>query len=179
MKFFRIILPALFLTSGISKTFAEEVTIPLEEKVARTRLQAKLLHEMIHGSLQVMHRDFFRDGESKLAVPSESLEDVFHEFKTTWKIEIHWLAVNAKAMNPDHRPDNAFERSAVKAIAKGAEMYESSDKETYQYAGLIPLGNQCLKCHAPDRTSLEDRMAAVVITIPLMLKQISEKEATE
>ena len=40
-----------------------------------------------------------------------------------------------------------------------------------QYAGKVVLGNSCLKCHVPDRTSLEDRKAALVITMPLDLRE--------
>ena len=39
----------------------------------------------------------------------------------------------------------------------------------------IHVGNQCLKCHVPQRTSLEDRKAAVVISMPLNLRELTEK----
>ncbi|MFV1995493.1 MAG: hypothetical protein ACC661_08650, partial [Verrucomicrobiales bacterium] len=46
--------------------------------VAEARGRARLLHETIHGALQVMHRDFF-DPEDRHRIPSASLEDVFDE----------------------------------------------------------------------------------------------------
>ena len=135
-------------------------------EVGEARLRAKLLHETIHGSLQVMHRDFFKEGE-RLPIPSESLEDVFSELWKTWKVEVKWIAVTAQAMNVDHRARTDFEKQAVKTISDGGEMAEAVDGPTYRYAGAITLGNRCLKCHVPDRSSLEDRKAALVISMPL------------
>ena len=144
------------------------------EQVAEARLRSRLLHEAIHGSLQVMHRDFFRDGE-RLPIPSQSLEDVFSELEETWQVKVRWLAVNAKPMNVKHRPAGEFDELAVKAISDGREMYDAAANGVYQYAGKINLGNQCLKCHVPQRTSLEARRAAVVISMPLKLRDLTEK----
>ena len=144
------------------------------DQVAEARLRSRLLHEAIHGSLQIMHRDFFREGQ-RMPIPSDSLGDVFSELDETWHVKVRWLAVNAKPMNPKHRPDSPFDEQAAKAISDGAEMYEASAGGAYQYAGAINLGNQCLKCHVPQRTSLEDRKAAVVITMPLNLRELTEK----
>jgi hypothetical protein len=145
------------------------------EQVAEARLRSRLLHEAIHGALQVMHRDYFGDGGRRLPIPSDSLRDVFSELEETWKVKVRWLAVNAKVMNPRNRPQSEFDESAVKAITDGAEMFEATSGGVYQYAGKINLGNQCLKCHVPQRTSLEDRKAAVVITMPLNLRELTEK----
>jgi hypothetical protein len=138
--------------------------------VAEARLRSRLLHETIHGALQVMHRDFFR-AEQTRHIPSASLEDVFDELESTWGVRIKWLAVNANIMSVDHRPKTEFDRLAVRAIGEGREMVDASDGGVYRYAGKVVLGNTCLKCHVPDRTSLEDRMAALVITMPLVLRE--------
>lgn len=136
------------------------------EEAGEARLRAQLLHETIHGALQVMHRDFFKEDEQH-RIPSSSLEDVFKELERGWQVKVRWLAVNAKAMNIDHEPRDAFERKAAKALQEGEGSYDSSDGKVYRYAGAITLGNECLKCHVPDRTSLEDRKAAVVFTMPV------------
>lgn len=146
-----------------------------ERLVDEAKVRSQLLHEMIHGALQVMHRDFFKE-EERSKIPSESLEDVFGEMEKTWGVKIRWLAVDTKAMNVDHRPDDAFERKAVELIAAGQEAHEMKDSPYYRYAGVIPLGNRCLKCHVPDRTNLEERKAAVVISMPL---QIAKKPPVE
>jgi len=137
-----------------------------DRQVEEAKLRSQLLHEMIHGALQVMHRDFFKE-EDRSKIPSESLEDVFDEMEKTWGVKIRWLAVDTKAMNVDHRADDAFARKAVEVISGGAPFHEMKEGPLYRYAGVIPLGNRCLKCHVPDRTNLEERKAAVVISMPL------------
>ncbi|NQV25336.1 MAG: hypothetical protein HQ518_13320 [Rhodopirellula sp.] len=59
---------------------AEEGTVPdpkqrddQSQSVTEARGRARLLHETIHGVLQVMHRDFFREDEG-LKIPSQSLD---------------------------------------------------------------------------------------------------------
>jgi hypothetical protein len=40
---------------------------------------------MVRGALQIMHRDFF-DEENAHAIPSASLEDVFHEMGKSYDV---------------------------------------------------------------------------------------------
>ncbi|MEX0818749.1 MAG: DUF3365 domain-containing protein, partial [Pirellulaceae bacterium] len=124
--------------------------------VAEARGRARILHETIHGALQVMHRDFFREDE-KLTIPSRSLEDVFRELARSFDVEVRWLAVNTEAMNVDHEPQSEFEKRAAQALASGKSEFESSDKDVYRHVGVIRLASQCLKCHVPRRTSTKDR----------------------
>ena len=125
---------------------------------------------MIHGSLQVMHRDFFREDEG-LKIPSRSLDDVFLVLADKHQVKVRWLAVNAEPMNVDHKPQDDFENNAVKALATGKPEFDAVEGETFRFAGLIRLPSQCLKCHVPRRTSNKDRAAAVAITMPLNLKK--------
>lgn len=145
---------------------AEEPEAPAPPTVTEARQRARLLHETIHGALQVMHRDFFREDE-KVKIPSRSLEDVFSELAKSHQVEVRWLAVNAEAMSVDHKPQTDFDQSAVHAIAAGKAEYDEHDAARYQYAGAIRLGSQCLKCHLPNRKSTEDRQAALVLSFPL------------
>lgn len=133
--------------------------------LSEAQSKARLLHETLDGALQVMHRDYF-DDEKSLTIPSRSLEDVFAVLKRKKGITLRWLAVNAKAMSVDHQPENDFEKAAADAITKGEKEYELAENGTYRYAGMIRLGSECLKCHVPMRKSLEDRFAALVITMP-------------
>ncbi|NQV23977.1 MAG: DUF3365 domain-containing protein [Rhodopirellula sp.] len=134
------------------------------------RGRARLLHETIHGALQVMHRDFFREDEG-LKIPSRSLDDVFAELDRTHGVKVRWLAVNAEPMNVDHQPKDDFERDAVKALASGKQEFDAIEGDAFRFAGLIRLPSQCLKCHVPRRTSNNERAAGVVITMPLGKKQ--------
>lgn len=145
-----------------------EANLPASADEARGR--AQVLHETIHGALQVMHRDFFVDDEN-LALPSQSLQDVFKELSRQWGIQIKWLGVNAKTMDSDHKPEDRFEERAVEALASGKTSYEAVESNIYRHAGLIKLQNECLKCHVPDRKTLEDRAAGLVINIPFREKE--------
>lgn len=138
--------------------------LPASPREARIRSQ--LLHEMIHGALQVMHRDFFDEDESS-TIPSRSLEDVFSEMEDRWQVEMHWLTVNAEPMNVDHDPRDEFEKQAVKALSAGETEFAAVEGDRFRFVGTIRLGSQCLKCHVPNRTSLEDRAAGLVITMPI------------
>ncbi|QDT92489.1 c-type heme family protein [Gimesia algae] len=138
----------------------------LPATVEEARIRAKILHETIHGSLQVMHRDFFLEDES-ITIPSRSLEDVFKELERAYGIKARWLAVNAKAMNIDNEPVSDFEKAAVKVLSDGKPEYEQIADKKFHYAGSIRLASQCLKCHLPQRTSNKDRVAGLVISMPL------------
>lgn len=142
----------------------------LPATVDEARGRARMLHETLHGVLQVVHRDFFREDES-LMLPSQSLEDVFAALADQWGVQIRWLAVDAAAMNVDHQPRDAFEKRAVAALAKGATEYAAVEEGRYRHAGTIQLSSQCLKCHLPRRTSTEDRAAGLVISLPLQPKR--------
>ncbi len=166
MSSFRAPIPCLALVAALFAGVPAAVRGDDAAAAKEARVRARLLHETIHGALQVMHRDFFKE-EDRGKIPSASLEDVFSELQKTWNVKVAWLAVNAKAMSVDHKPSNPFEKDAARSIAAGAESHEVVEGGTYRYAGAITLGNSCLKCHVPGRTSLENRKAAVLISMPL------------
>ena len=134
--------------------------------VDEARARARLLHETIRGALQVMHRDFFGTGEDDLNLPSQSLDDVFLAIADIWGVEIQWLGVNA-TKSVSHEPDDDFEKAAAKALAAGDEEYDAVERGKFRYVGTIQIRNECLKCHVPNRTSLEDRVGGLAFTIPL------------
>ncbi len=63
-----------------------QIEIPPPSNPEEARSRAKLLHEMVRGALQIMHRDFF-DEENAHAIPSASLEDVFHEMGKSYDVQ--------------------------------------------------------------------------------------------
>jgi hypothetical protein len=148
-------------------SYAEETNADLgPATIGEARGRARLLHEVLRGSLQVMHRDFF-DDENPPAIPSASLEDVFAELEQSHQVKVKWLTVETDVLNVDHEPQGAFETAAARALAEGKEMYEASADGEFRFAGRIRLGSQCLKCHVKSRTSTEARTAGIVITMPL------------
>lgn len=139
------------------------------------RMRAKMLHELVRGSLQVMHRDFF-DEDNARAIPSASLEDVFREMHRSYSVKMKWLTVDADVVNVDHQAETQFEKNAVEALAAGKPFAEEVTAEHYHFAGPIRLGSQCLKCHLKRRTSNHDRTSALVITLPLADKPLQKSE---
>lgn len=128
--------------------------------------RARLLHETIHATLQIVHHEYYREDEA-LKIPAATLKTVFRELARRQNVELHWLAVNAQAMNVDHVPRDDFDRQAVKALAAGQPEFTYQDEKSFFYAGAITLDSSCLKCHAPTRNSNRDRAAALVIKMQL------------
>ncbi len=133
--------------------------------VEAARGRARLLHEAMHATLQVVHHEYYREDEG-LAIPAATLKTVFKELGKRQKVELRWLVVNAKAMNVDHNPQNDFEKEAVAALASGNHEFELAKGGVYRHAGLILLTSECLKCHLPRRTSTDPRAAGLVISVP-------------
>ena len=134
--------------------------------ITAARPRARLLHETLRGTLQVVHRDFF-DEDNAHAIPSASLEDVFDSLKETYRVELKWLIVETDVVNIDHQPSGEFELSAVKALKAGEPRYEAVEGGRYRFAGPIRLASQCLKCHVKHRKSTEDRTAGLLISMPV------------
>ena len=169
----------IFLGAGLGgASTAEETTTetpssskpvfhpPASVKEARSR--AYLLHETIHDTLHVVHRDFF-DADERIAIPSHSFEDVFEGLERSYGLKIRWIAVDTRAMNVDNKPKTEFELRAVKKLATGQKHFEEVDADSFQFAGRIHLASQCLKCHVPSRSNNDSRSAGLVILMPMSL----------
>jgi hypothetical protein len=156
------------IAAGADESTSVEATSIIEppQSIAEARSRAKLLHEMIRGTLQVVHRDFF-DEDNAHAIPSSSLEDVFHEMQRGYDVELKWLTVNTDVVNVDHQAEGEFELQAVKKLASGSPFFEAREANRYRFAGAIRLRSQCLKCHVKRRTSNDDRTAGLLIAMPL------------
>lgn len=137
--------------------------------VEEARGRARLLHETIHDTLQVIHAQYYREDEG-LAIPAATLKRVFRELAERHNVEVRWLVVDARAMNVDHNPRDEFEKQAVKSFASGKDEYELTSSGIYRHAGLITLTSECLKCHLPNRTSNKSRAAGLVIAMPIAQK---------
>ncbi|WP_235034127.1 c-type heme family protein [Roseiconus lacunae] len=149
-------------TSGPAE--AGDRATPQAPTTDEARGRARLMHELIHGSLQVMHRDFF-DEDDAAAIPSSSLEDVFEEMLQTHHVKIRWLIVDTDIVNVDHEPEDDFEEAAVRALKKGNQRFESVENGRYRYVGAIRLASQCLKCHVKHRADTQDRVAGLSISM--------------
>lgn len=144
--------------------------LPRSREEALSR--ARWLHETIHGALQVMHRNYFGQDDTVI-LPSQSLDEVFEEMERRWSVQIRWLGVNA-TKGKDHEPKDGFEEAAAAALKEGAAEFDKVQGGRFRYVGAIRIQNECLKCHVPYRTSLEDRVAGLAITFPLRPAQGGE-----
>lgn len=157
----------LFLLASLGKAETPHdsaITVPATKAEARAR--AVLLHETIHGTLQVVHRDFFLEDESRV-IPSASLEDVFHALEESYGVHLKWLVVETDVVNVDHKPEGEFELAAVKALAARKPYWDAVEGDKYRFAGPIRLTSQCLKCHVRNRKDTNDRTAGLVISMPI------------
>ncbi|HVW38170.1 MAG TPA: DUF3365 domain-containing protein [Pirellulales bacterium] len=122
---------------------AAEQAKPLSVEAARER--AKLMHEMYHATLHVMHDHYFHD--SRAVVPARALEDVFEELAFSRKVEAKWISVNTRAMSLRHEPASEFEKKAAEEIGAGRKEYERVEDGYYERAAAIPLTAGCINCH--------------------------------
>jgi hypothetical protein len=171
-----------WLTFALSVACLPEITrhesaaSPPSQKAARgdeeplpslevARGQARLLHETIHTTLRIVHRQYYREDE-KLMLPAAAMRNVFDELARREKVELRWLAVTAHPVNVDHSARTEFEKEAVAALSEGAPRYERATNGVFHHVGTIALTADCLKCHMPNRTSTTERVAGLVIAIP-------------
>ncbi len=135
--------------------------------ITEARQRAEILHDLLHHLLHDVHRNYYREDEG-LLLPAATFHEVFDGFSKRNDIRIRWISVEVEPMNLDHRPANDFERDAVKALLKGQPAFDQTTDSEYKYAGPIRLTAECLKCHVPNRTSTRDRLAGIVITMPVL-----------
>lgn len=147
---------------------AASEALPPPTSVSEASARARLLYESFHGTLQVVHRDFFDEDESRL-IPSQALEDVFTEMSSSFDVDMKWLVVETDIVNVDHQPADDFEKAAVVALKDGQPRFEAVEGERFRFAGPIRLASQCLKCHVQKRTSTDARKAGLLISMPINL----------
>lgn len=166
-----LVLPVLVVAGALAQGVAadppgKQQDLPSAEEAPG---RARLLHETMHATLQIVHHEYYREDEA-LKIPAATLKTVFRELAKRQNVELHWLAVDAQAMNVDHVPRDDFDKQAVQALTAGKSEFTRQDGKSFFYAGAITLDSSCLKCHAPTRTSNRDRTAALVIKMPLREK---------
>jgi len=158
---------------GIGTPRADEPSKPAviapRPSVDEARERARMLHETIHDTLQIVHSRYYREDEG-LPIPAATLKLVFEGLAERNSIQLRWLVIDAKAMNTDHKPRDEFEKAAAQALGSGKEEYELVADGVYRRVGLITLSSECLKCHLPGRTSNKSRAAGLSIAIPVTKK---------
>ncbi len=164
-----IVLCALVVGDAAAQ-MPEQPRVAASKSVEEARARAVLLHETIHGTLQVVHRDFFEEDDSRV-IPSASLEDVFHALSKAYNVDVKWLVVETDVVNVDHQAESEFEKKAGAVLADRKPYWEDVEGERYRFAGPIRLASQCLKCHVRNRKDTKDRVAGLVIEMPIQRPQ--------
>ncbi|WP_435019879.1 c-type heme family protein [Tundrisphaera sp. TA3] len=158
----------LFGAAAVGPDDSAEAPAP-PPSVEEARQRARLLHGTIHDTLQIVHARYYREDEG-LMIPAASFKQVFQEVEERDGVKLRWLVVDGRAMNIDHNPKDDFEKGAAKALASGRVQHELVADGVYRYAGPITLRAECLKCHAPGRSSNKSRTAGLLISIPIAKK---------
>lgn len=135
--------------------------------VSEARRQAKLLHAAMHATLHLMHQQLYREDEG-LPIPAAVVDDIFEDIEREEQVKLQWLVVEGQAMNTDHIAKTDFEEQAVSALKSGKESFEEVTAGMFRRAAPVVLSNQCLKCHVPDRRSTENRIAGMIVSIPII-----------
>ena len=148
-----------------TKTSPEE-SADAPTTVSEARRQAEILHSTLHSSLRVIHDRYYTEDEG-LPIPAAILGEVFRDVEAEQHVKLRWLAVEGLAMNSDHKPADEFERKAAEKLKAGERSHEITGEGVYQRAAPITLSSHCLKCHMPDRKSTRDRVAGLIISIPV------------
>ena len=137
-----------------------------EVSVEAARREAEGMHAIVESLLHAVHDRFYREDEG-MPLPAAVFREEFAKVAKKRGVTLRWLAVEGVAMNVDHEPRNDFEKKAKQALSDGAKSFERIDTGVYRRVGAVMLTNHCLKCHIPNRTSLEDRTAGLLIEVPL------------
>jgi len=143
----------------------------LEAAVSLARERAKLLHDVYAMTLDAIHHHYFR--REGTVVPARAMERIFEEMASTSQTMANWISVNTKAMSIDHEPRTQFEKTAAAELSAGKKEYELIGKHFYRRAAPIPLGTNCIGCHAGmfSAPTKSPSCAGLVISIPLTVKK--------
>jgi hypothetical protein len=152
--------------AGLASEKSAAVEQPAVTTVSQARRQAEILHSTLHSSLRVIHDRYYREDEA-LPIPAAILGEVFKDVEAEQHVKLRWLAVEGLAMNSDHKPADEFERQAAEQLKAGKRSHEIAADGLYRRAAPITLSGHCLKCHMPDRRSTRDRVAGLIIAIPV------------
>ena len=135
---------------------------PLSLEEARRTVS--LLHDVYLTTLRHVHRRF-PVSAGQPVVAALVIRDIQKELSSRGPVRSRFLAVDTRAMNPDHNPKDDFEREAVSALRRGSSRVEAIDGDQLRVATTVSLGGDCFPCHATEKN--EPGRAAISWTAPL------------
>jgi hypothetical protein len=126
--------------------------------VERAKKQAKMLDTLYKTAIVIITENYV-DGSEDLAA-GDAFQALFKSMKDNGFHEVRLLDATGNAYDPDNRPNNDFEKSAVKALLAGKPIYEEvMEEDGKQYLlSATPIPVVMEKCTATTRAS-KDRSA--------------------
>lgn len=137
-----------------------EPGVSLEE----ARRSVEMLDGIYQLTLQEIHRRF-PVGSGQPVVAALVIRDIQKRMNTRGGPQSRFLAVDLRAMNPDHAPKDAFEQEAAAKLAAGARRYEVIEASRLRMATVVPLGGTCFPCHSTPAGGVG--RAAISWSVPL------------
>lgn len=150
------------LLAAPRKAVAPPARPALTEEEAR--LDAQMLEDAYRITLQTVH-ERYPTGTGQPVVAAAVIRQLQAKMTEKGWPKSRFLAVNALVMNPEHRPEDAFERDAVTALRRGDYRYEKIEGGRLRVASSLSLGGSCFRCHWSD-AKIGSR-AAICFDIPL------------
>jgi len=118
---------------------------PAPLTLEEARRTVSMLNDLYVTTVVAVHKTYVKDRSSVPAASAANVVFAAMEKKGWPKTE--WIALFTP-LNPDHRPRDAFEKAAAKALRKGTPRYEKVVGKQLRVATLIPLvDKKCQMCH--------------------------------
>lgn len=121
-----------------------------ESDLERARREVRLLDD-IYKSAIVLITQHYVDDKSDLAA-GEAFKALFHSMREKGWHEVRLLDATGEPINDENKPQDAFEREAIKQLLAGKPYYEQvakrDGKEYLRAATPLPVVlDKCIVCH--------------------------------
>jgi hypothetical protein len=175
---FGLVLAALILSAALPGDRAASVTLAAEKSTAhengdldRARREVKLLDDIYKTAIVLITKHYV-DETSDLPA-GEAFKVLFQGMKDKGWHEVRLLDATGEPLNDENIPQDAFEKSAVKALLSGQSYYEEQvekDGRSFLRAATpIPIVmEKCTLCHPNYRD--QKVIGALGYTLPLTSK---------
>ena len=151
----RIILAAAILgvtgSVGLAAGSAEPAKAPAQRYTPEeARRTLHLMNDIYISGVLTAHKMYVLDRGTAAAVTWG--KQVINQISAKGWPEAHIFSNTDRALNPDNRPQDEFERAANQAFQGGKSELERTDGQSLRYATPIRVTDQsCLMCHVHNK----------------------------
>lgn len=142
---------------------------PAEERaVERARREVKLLDDIYKTAIVLITKHYVEESSDLPA--GEAFKVLFENMKKKGWHEVRLLDGLGEPLNDENKPQDDFERKAIKQVLAGKEYYEELDtmdgKRYLRAATVLPMVmEKCVLCH--DNFKGKKVVGALAYTLPL------------